>query len=147
MNNSPKWTGPPSTTEIHQALHDARTVAVVGASDKPSRPSHGVAAYLLQRAGYEVWPVNPHLTTLLGRTVYPSLADLPAPPDIVNVFRRRSELVHIADQAVAAHARVLWFQLGLYDEAAATSATAAGLTVVMDRCIKIDHAALIGPTS
>lgn len=126
-------------------LRTARTIVVVGVSDKPDRPSHEVASYLIEHTDYEVWLVNPRLTTLFGHTVYPSLADLPSPPDIVDVFRRVSELPGITDEAIAAHARVLWFQLGLYDEKAATAATSAGLTVVMDRCLKVDHSALLGP--
>lgn len=127
-------------------LRTARTVAVVGVSDKPERPSHEIASYLIEHTDYEVWLVNPRLTTLFGRTVYPSLADLPAAPDIVDVFRRHTELAHVTDEAIAVHATTLWFQLGLYDETAAAAATSAGLTVVMDRCLKVDHLALIGPT-
>jgi Predicted CoA-binding protein len=136
---------PPTTAETREVLQTARTIAVVGVSADPTRPSHGVAAYLVEHTDYEVWLVNPNLTTLFGRTVYPSLADLPSAPDIIDVFRRASELPGITDEAIAAHARVLWFQLGLYDETLATAATSAGLTVVMDRCLKVEHRALVGP--
>ncbi|GGB28416.1 hypothetical protein GCM10011492_18300 [Flexivirga endophytica] len=144
MSEQPKWTGP-TRPELRGLLRDARTVAVVGVSDKPARPSHGVAAYLIEHTHYEVWLVNPHLTTLFGRTVYPSLAALPSAPDIVDVFRRSSELPGITDEAIAVGANTLWFQLGLYDERLATAATSAGLTVVMDRCLKVEHRALLGP--
>lgn len=135
---------PPTTADVREVLSTTRTVAVVGVSDKPDRPSHEVASYLIEHTDYEVWLVNPHLTTLFGHTVYPSLADLPSPPDIVDVFRRVSELPGITDEAIAAHARVLWFQLGLYDETAASTATSAGLTVVMNKCLKVEHSALVG---
>lgn len=120
-------------------------MAVVGVSDKPTRPSHGVAAYLLEHTDFEVWFVNPRLTTLMGRPVHPSLADLPAAPDIVDVFRRPSELPAVTDDAIAAGAGALWTQLGLYDESVAATASSAGLTVVMDRCLMVEHRALIGP--
>lgn len=143
MNDTTNWI-PPTRDETRELLRAARTVAVVGVSDKPERPSHGVASYLIEHTDYEVWLVNPTITTLFGRTVHPSLADLPAAPDIVDVFRRHTELPGLTDEAIAAGAKALWFQLGLYDEKAATTATAAGLTIVMDRCLKVEHSALIG---
>ena len=135
---------PPTTADVREVLSTARTVAVVGVSDKPERPSHDVASYLIEHTDYEVWLVNPRLTTLFGRTVHPSLADLPGAPDVVDVFRRHTELAHVTDEAIAADAKTLWFQLGLYDETAATTATSAGLTVVMNKCLKVEHSALIG---
>lgn len=135
---------PPTTDDVREVLSTARTVAVVGVSDKPHRPSYEVASYLIEHTDYEVWLVNPRLKTVFGRTVYPSLADLPAAPDIVDVFRRHTELAGVADEAIAARARTLWFQLDLYDEKAAVTAISAGLTVVMDRCLKVEHSALLG---
>lgn len=137
---------PPTTDDILDVLRTARSVAVVGVSDKAARPSHGVARYLIEHTDYDVWLVNPRLTTLFGRTVHPSLADLPTAPDIVDVFRRSSELPGVTDDAIAADAKTLWFQLGLYDEGLAARAASAGLTIVMDHCLKVDHAALLGPT-
>lgn len=145
MHQGNSWRSP-TTADIRELLTSARTVAVVGVSDKPTRPSHEVASYLVHHTDYEVWFVNPHLTTLFGRPVLPSLADLPAAPDIVDVFRRRTELSGVTEEAVSIGAGALWFQLGLYDEAAADTASAAGLTVVMDRCLKVQHAGLIGAT-
>lgn len=135
---------PPTTADVREVLSTARTVAVVGVSDKPERPSHDVASYLIEYTDYEVWLVNPRLTTLFGRTVHPSLADLPGAPDVVDVFRRHTELAHVTDEGIAADAKTLWFQLGLYDETAAITASSAGLTVVMNKCLKVEHSALIG---
>lgn len=143
MSDAPSWTSP-TAEERTKILQATRTVAVVGVSDNPMRPSHGVASYLIDHTDYEVWLVNPNLTTLFDRPVYASLADLPAAPDMVDVFRRHTELARVTDEAIAARATTLWFQLGLYDEKAATTATSAGLTVVMDRCLKVEHSALIG---
>jgi predicted CoA-binding protein len=103
-----------------------------------------VATYLLASSPYEVWFVNPRLTSILGRPVYPSLADVPGPPDIVDVFRRQSDVPGVLDDAVAARARVFWLQLGLYDEDVARRGTEAGLQVVMNRCLKIEHARFHG---
>jgi predicted CoA-binding protein len=125
-------------------LQDTRTVAIVGASDNPSRASYFVATYLLASSPYEVWFVNPRLATLLGRPVYPTLADLPGPPDVVDVFRKISDVPGLLDEAIAAHAKVFWLQLGLRDDETARRGEAAGLTVVQDRCLKIEHARFHG---
>ena len=117
---------------------------MVGASANPSRASNFVATYLLAESDYEVWFVNPRETEILGRPVYPSLAELPGPPDLVDVFRRPADLPEVADEAIAAGASTLWLQLGLRDEAVAEHAAAAGLEVVMDRCVKIEHARFHG---
>lgn len=130
----------PSTGDLRRILASTRSVAVVGVSDKPSRPSHGVASYLLEDSPYELWFVNPTTDTALGRPCYPDLASLPVVPDLVDVFRRPSELPHVLDQAIDVGAKVLWLQLGLWDEDVARRGQQAGLTVVMDRCLKIDHA-------
>ena len=137
------WTGP-SARERKRLLDSTRTVAVVGASDNPSRASYFVATYLLSTTPYEVWFVNPRVDEILGRPVYPSLADLPGTPDVVDVFRRPADLPQVGEEAVAAGAGTLWLQLGLWDEDVAREAEDAGLTVVMDRCLKIEHARFHG---
>ncbi|NNG38897.1 CoA-binding protein [Flexivirga sp. ID2601S] len=128
-----------SDEDVRAILRDARTIAIVGASDRPDRASYGVADYLRRNTDYELWFVNPRLTELFGRPVYPDLASLPGAPDVVDVFRRSSELPQVAEEAIAAHAKVLWLQLGLADETVATTARSAGLQVVMDRCLKVEH--------
>ena len=135
----------PSSATIAELLRTAHTIAVVGVSARPERDSHDVAGYL-HRHGYRVIPVNPALTELFGEAVYPDLAAIPAsvPIDIVDIFRRPEFIPAIVDQAIARGARAVWVQLGLADEASARRARAAGLTVVMDRCIKVDHAHLLG---
>ena len=137
------WTGP-SARERKALLDRTRTVAVVGASDNPARASYFVATYLLSTTPYEVWFVNPRVDEILGRPVYPSLADLPGAPDVVDVFRRPADLPQVGEEAVAAGAGTLWLQLGLWDEDVAREAEDAGLTVVMDRCLKIEHARFKG---
>lgn len=130
-------------TDIERILRNARTIAVVGLSDDPSRPSHGVARYL-QAHGYRIVPVNPKLKTVLGERCYARLEDIPEKIDIVDVFRRTEDVGPVADSAIAIGALCLWQQIGVVNEAAADKAKAAGLAVVMDRCIKVDHAVLIG---
>jgi len=128
---------------IKMLLEEARKIAVVGLSPRPERPSHRVAAYLISR-GYDVIPVNPGHDELLGRTCYPSLEAVSGKIDIVNIFRRSEQVAPIVDQAVEAGAGAVWMQLGIVDEAAATRAELSGITVVMDRCIKVDHSRLFG---
>ena len=126
-------------------LQHSRTVALVGASSNPARPSYFVATYLLSSStDYQVWFVNPRETEILGRPVYPSLADLPGRPDLVDVFRRNQDLPGVADDAVAVGAQILWIQLGLWNDDAAARAHGAGLGVVMNRCLKIEHARFHG---
>ena len=122
-----------------------RTIAMVGLSADPMRPSHFAAIYL-QAEGYDVIPVNPRYAgqTILGQPVYPSLGEIPRPVEIVDVFRRSSDVPPIADEAIAIGAKVLWLQLGIVHEEAAARARAAGLEVVMDRCAKIEHARFFG---
>lgn len=127
--------------ELARLLRAARTVAVIGISDRPDRPSHAVASYL-QAQGYRVMPVNPRLEQVLGETCYPSLSDVPAAVDIVDVFRRAEETPAIAAEAVASGARALWLQEGIANDEAARLATGAGLAVVMDHCILKEHARL-----
>jgi predicted CoA-binding protein len=126
-------------------LQQTRTVALVGASSNSARPSYFVATYLLSSStDYQVWFVNPREREILGRPVYPSLADLPGRPDMVDVFRRHDDLPAVAGEAVSAGARVLWIQLGLWNDEAAAIAYGAGLDVVMNRCLKIEHARFHG---
>jgi uncharacterized protein len=134
----------PGPTELLGILRRTRTVAIVGASDNPSRASYFVATYLLASSPYEVWFVNPRVETILGRPVYPSLADLPGRPDVVDVFRRIPDVPGVLDEAVAAGARVFWLQLGLRDDGTARRGVAAGLDVVQNRCLKIEHARFHG---
>jgi uncharacterized protein len=133
----------PSDSEIKALLERYRRIAVVGLSDKPDRPSHGVAAYL-QRAGYEIVPVNPTIKEALGVPAVASLGEVPAPVEIVDVFRRSEDVPPVVDDAIAAGAKVLWMQLGIVNEAAAARARGAGLTVIQDRCLKVEHARLLG---
>ena len=135
-----RWQDP---AVIERVTKQARTVAVIGVSPNPTRPSHGVAAYL-HRSGLRVYPVNPAITELFGLTAYPSLTDIPEPVDIVDVFRRPEYVIPIAEQAVAAGAGALWLQLGVINVAAAEIAEASGLDVVMDKCLRVEHARLLG---
>lgn len=135
---------PPSARDRLAILQSARSVAIVGASDNPARASYFVGTYLLASSDYTVWFVNPRAETILGHRAYPSLADLPGAPDVVDVFRKPSDLPVVLDEAVAAQAKVLWLQLGLEDDAIAERADAAGLGVVMNRCVKIEHARFHG---
>ena len=138
-----RWEAPTAKERL-AIIRATRTVAMVGASANPSRASNFVATYLLAESDFEVWFVNPRETEILGRPVYPSLAELPGPPDLVDVFRRPADLPEVADEAIAAGATTLWLQLGLRDEAVADHAADAGLGVVMDRCLKIEHARFRG---
>ena len=128
---------------IQRMLGGARTIAVVGLSANPLRASNFVGFYL-QRHGYRVIPVNPRETEILGEVSYPSLAEVPEPVDIVNVFRAPDALPAIASEAVAAGAGALWCQFGVINEEGARIATDGGLAVVMDRCLKVEHARYIG---
>jgi predicted CoA-binding protein len=131
----------PSDDELKALLTSARTIAIVGASSSPDRPSHAIMRKLIS-AGYQVVPVNPRETFVLGQKAYPSLADVPEKIDIVDVFRRAEETPLIADEAVAVAAKTLWLQSGIANEDAATRAEASGLTVVMDACIGVVHSML-----
>jgi uncharacterized protein len=138
------WT-PPSAAERRAILRGARTVAVVGASANPARPANFVLTYLLSSsADYEVWPVTPNETEILGVKAYPSLADLPGVPDIVDAFRRADQLPGVAREAVEAGAKTFWMQLGLHSDEAVEIAHSAGLNVVSNRCLKIEHARFHG---
>jgi predicted CoA-binding protein len=124
----------PSDDALRELLGSSTTIAMVGASSKPDRPSHGVFRILLA-AGFRVVPVSPRETEVLGVRAVPSLAAVTEPVDIVDVFRRPEEAPGVADEAVAIGARALWLQLGIASEDAAARAAAAGLTVVMDLCL------------
>ena len=132
--------GNPSAAELRDILFDTRTVAVVGASNNPSRPSNDVFEYLLRHSRYQLYPVNPNITEIDGIKVYPRLADLPVVPDMVDVFRRRDELPRVLTEVLALSPRpkYLWLQQGLRHDQVAAAAREAGLTVVMDRCLKVD---------
>ncbi|MDD5172339.1 MAG: CoA-binding protein [Candidatus ainarchaeum sp.] len=126
-------------------LRGAKIIAVVGLSDNPDRPSYGVASYLMEH-GYRIIPVNPNIREWRGIKAYGSLEGIPAGErvDVVDIFRRSEEVGPIVDEAIAIGAKAVWMQLGVVDEAAAERAKKAGLFVVMDRCMKIEHAKLKG---
>ena len=126
--------------DLRALLREAHTVAVVGLSPDPARPSHGVARYL-QRVGYRIVPVNPGHATILGELSYPTLAAAARDSviDVVNVFRRSEYAGRVVDEAIPLRPRLIWLQQGVVDEAAAARAAAAGIPCVMDRCLAVDH--------
>jgi predicted CoA-binding protein len=128
--------------ELKHLLSTAKTMAVFGCSADPSKASYQVAAYL-QAEGYRMVPVNPRGGVILGETVYPDLASIPFPVDLVDVFRPPAECRPVAEQAVAIGAKALWLQLGIVSAEAAAIAAAGGLAVVMDRCTLIEHRRLV----
>jgi len=123
---------------IDQILSSTRTIAVVGLSSNPLRPSYDVSRYL-QQQGYRIVPVNPNESEVLGEKAYPALRDVPEPVDLVNIFRRSEEAGHHVDEAIRIGARAVWMQDGVVDEEAAGRALDAGLQVVMDRCLLREH--------
>jgi predicted CoA-binding protein len=127
--------------KIKNILTSYKTIAIVGLSPKASRPSHEVASYLLA-AGYRIIPVNPGQSEILGQTCYPNLTAIPEPVDIVDIFRKPADIPPIAAEAIKIKAKVIWMQQGIINHEAADLARQAGLMVVMDRCLKIDHADL-----
>ena len=128
---------------LRRILRETHSIAVVGLSAHWYRPSYFAAKYM-QDHGYRIFPVNPAYPEVLGEKCYASLSDIPEPVDMVDCFRRSSEIVPIAADAIAIGARTLWMQLGVINEQAAAMARAAGLQVVMDRCVKIEYARLFG---
>jgi uncharacterized protein len=126
---------------IKEILEKYRTIAVVGLSSQTWRPSYSVSQYM-QSVGYRIIPVNPGETEVLGERAYPSLDDVPEPIEIVNIFRRPEYVPDIVETAIRLQAPVVWMQLGVANQAAADRAIAAGLEVVMDRCILVEHRAL-----
>jgi len=133
----------PSSAEIQALLRRVKTIAVVGLSPKPDRPSFGVSQ-AMQRFGYRIVPVRPAVTQVLGEQAYARLADIPFPVDLVNVFREAAALPGIVDECLAINAPALWIQEGIVHQEAAEKAREAGLCVVMDRCIFKDYVALMG---
>jgi predicted CoA-binding protein len=134
-----------SDAVVKRVLQEVKTVAVVGFSANPGRASHSVTKYM-QSKGYRCVPVNPGLAgqTLLGELVYPDLKSIPFPVDMVDVFRNSEAAGGVTDEAIAIGAKVVWMQLDVIDEAAATRAESAGLTVIMDRCPKIEYSRFFG---
>jgi predicted CoA-binding protein len=128
---------------IRDALQSAKTIAVVGLSNNPLRPSHGVAAYM-QGQGYRIIPVNPNVKEVLGETAYASLLEVPERIDIVNVFRRPQFVEEVVDQAIQLRIPTIWMQEEVVHEKAAQKARAAGAFVLMDRCILVEHRARFG---
>jgi predicted CoA-binding protein len=137
------WVGP-SAPERLALLRRTKSIAIVGASANASRASYFVATYLLSSSPYDVYFVNPRAKEILGRPVYPSLEALPVVPDLVDVFRKHDDLPSVLDETLAVGAKTLWLQLGSWHEAVARRGEAAGLDVVMDRCVKIEHARFHG---
>jgi predicted CoA-binding protein len=131
----------PSDDRLREILTEANTIAMVGASSNPERPSHGVMRKLLS-AGYRVIPVNPNETEVMGQKAYATLSEVPVKVDIVDVFRRAEATPPFADEAVKIGAKVFWLQHGIVNEEAAAKASAGGLIVVMDRCIAVAHSLL-----
>jgi len=133
---------PLTSSEIPELLRSAKTVAVLGISDKPDRASYGVAQYLLENSHYELFFVNPLLENVLGQQVYKSLREIPVHIDIVDVFRKPADCMAVLEESIEIGASAIWLQLGISVPEVDSRGSEAGLTVVMDRCIKIDYAAL-----
>ncbi len=123
---------------ITQLLQSARTIAVVGLTDSPTRPSYGVSRYM-QSQGYRIIPVNPNIQEWMGEKAYPSLLDVPEKIDIVNVFRRSAAVPEVVEHAIQIHAPAIWMQEGVVHEEAAENARQAGIFVVMEKCILREH--------
>ena len=147
MTEKRTWVGP-SAPERLTILRNTRTIAIVGMSDKISRASYFVATYLQSASPYKLYFVNPILAAkgklVLGQPVYPALQDLPEVPDLVEIFRRNEDLPGVVQEAVDLGAKTVWMQLGSWSEEDAAIGEAAGLNVVMDKCVKIEHARFHG---
>jgi predicted CoA-binding protein len=130
--------------DIERILRATDTVAIVGASANPARASHEVWTYLRSRSDFTLYLVNPTMSEIEGTPVYPSLAELPVVPDLVDVFRRHEYLPSVLADTIAVGAKTLWLQSGLWHEQVARDGEAAGLQVVMDRCLKVEHARFVG---
>jgi predicted CoA-binding protein len=137
------WVGP-SARQRQGILRRAKSVAIVGASPNPARSSYFVGTYLLQSSDYRVYFVNPNADEILGQKAYPDLKSLPEVPDIVDVFRKADDIPSVVDDVLAIGAPTVWVQLGIWNQDAAEHAESKGLTVVMDRCIKVEHARFNG---
>jgi len=133
-------TSPSETDPITELLKKAKTIAVVGLSDDPMRPSHGVSAYM-QSQGYRILPVNPHIESCLGEKAYASLLDVPDKIDVVDIFRRSEYVEEVVDRAIQLKIPAIWMQEGVIHQKAAEKARKAGAFVVMDRCILLEHRA------
>jgi uncharacterized protein len=131
------------TADIDAILRETRTVAIVGASANRARAVYGVWSYLKAASDYELYLVNPTIGDVEGTPTYPDLSSLPVVPDLVDVFRRHEHLPGVLDDAIKVGAKTLWLQSGLWDEQVARDGEAAGLHVVMDRCLKVDYARLL----
>ncbi len=134
----------PNARERLELMKNSTNVAIVGASDNPARASYFVSTYLLSSSHFKLFFVNPRLETLLGHPVYKSLADIPEQIDIVDVFRKASDIPGVLDEAIAIKAKVFWMQLGIEDQVSAERGAAAGISVVQNRCLKIEHARFHG---
>jgi uncharacterized protein len=136
-----------SDNEMAELLSQTKRVAVVGISDKEDRPSNGVSRWLMAHSHLDLYFVNPALTTVLGKPCYPSLKDIPVDIDMVDIFRKVSDIPAVVDEAIEIGAQSIWIQLGLVDNASAARAVDAGLDVVMDLCIKVEYDRLKGVIS
>ena len=143
LHSQRTWIGPDAKQRL-RILNAAKSVAIVGASPKPQRSSYFVGTYLQQSSDYRLYFVNPMETEILGQPAYASLADLPEVPDIVDVFRKASDIPSVVDEVLESGAKTIWVQLGIWNQDAAEYAESKGLTVVMDRCIKVEHARFNG---
>jgi uncharacterized protein len=143
MTDARTWVGPDALAR-QRILRQTRSVAIVGASANPSRASYFVWTYLKSTSDYDLYLVNPTISEVEGTPVYPTLAELPVVPDMVDVFRRYDDLPSVLEETLAVGAKTLWLQLGLWHEQVAHDGAAAGLQVVMDRCLKIEHARFAG---
>jgi predicted CoA-binding protein len=143
LKSQRSWVGP-SAKERLGILRSAKTVAIVGASPNPARSSYFVSTYLQQSSDYTLYFVNPNADEVLGQKTYPDLASLPVVPDIVDVFRKASDIQSVIDDALAIGAKTVWVQLGIWNQDAAIYGESKGLTVVMDRCMKVEHARFNG---
>lgn len=151
VDNTRTWVGPTAPERL-ALLREAKSIAIVGASENQARASFFVATYLLSSSPYDVYFINPRAKEILGHPVYPTLADLPVVPDVVDVFRRHDDLPSVLDEVLelretkggGTSPSVLWLQLGSWHEEVARRAEAAGISVVMDRCVKIEHARFHG---
>lgn len=138
-----KW-HEPNARERLELMKSSTNVAIVGASNNPSRASYFVSTYLMSASHFKLFFVNPNLETLLGQPVYKSLADIPEPIDIVDVFRKPADIPAVLDEAIAIKAKIFWMQLGISNQEAAERGAEAGLTVVQNRCLKVEHARFHG---
>jgi predicted CoA-binding protein len=134
----------PSALDRLNFMQSAKNVAIVGASDNPARASYFVSTYILSASHFKLFFVNPNLNEILGQKVYKSLADIEEPIDIVDVFRKAADIPGVLDEAIAIKAKTFWMQLGISDQASAERGAAAGLNVVQDKCLKIEHARFAG---